>query len=75
MTDDTPAPNDLNLTGWFPEPLSDEAAYSIHLFLQQFTCQFENTHYSQISRYVEEQRAAARTKCHSGTPWDDRFDF
>ncbi len=75
MIDDTPDPNYPNLTGWFPEPLSDEAVYSIHLFLQQFTYQFEGTYYSQIKRHLDVEQTAPRAGRNPGTPWDDSIDF
>jgi hypothetical protein len=75
MSDNTPDPNYPNLAGWFEAPLSDEAVHSIHLFLQQFTYQFKNTYYCQISRHVEAQREPTHTGCDSGTPWDDSIDF
>lgn len=75
MTDDTPEQNNAVVTSWFSEPLSDEAAFAIHLFLQQFTYQFESVYYSQIKRHLEEEQTATHTEQDSDTPWDDSIDF
>jgi len=75
MIDTIPDPNCPDLTGWFPEPLPDETVYFIHLFLQQFTYQFEGIYYRQIKRYLDAERAAMRTEHNPDTPWDDSIDF
>jgi len=72
------------IEGWFYEQLSDEAAFAIHLFLEQFTLHFEETYYGQIRRHLE-----AITPDHSlpdglsqnpdgdqdGVPWEDDLPF
>lgn len=75
MTDDTPDQNNAAVTSWFSAPLSDEAAFAIHLFLQQFSYQFEGAYYSQIKRHLEAEKTATDTAHDSDTPWDDRINF
>lgn len=53
---------------WFPEPMSDEAAFAVYLFLEQFTLQFESAYYAQIRRYIESQRLDLEDQ----RPWQDR---
>lgn len=67
---------------WFSQDLSDEAAAAIHLFLEQFTLDFEEHYYSQIRRYRDACRAdALSTQSSRGDDdqmplWeDDRIDF
>ena len=75
MTVGIPEPDDTTITSWFPEPLSDEAAFGIHLFLQQFTYQFEAAYFSQIKRHLEVEKTATHDEHNSDTPWDDSIDF
>lgn len=68
----------LYLQDWFPEPLSDEAAYAVHAFLEQFTLQFEATYYGQIRRYLEtENERVEQPPINVGDDeeWDDSIDF
>jgi len=44
----------LHVEDWFPENLSDEAAFALHGFLQEFTWRFEQAYYAQIRRYIED---------------------
>ncbi len=59
--------DNASISEWFPEPMSDEAAFAVHLFLEQFTCQFESAYYAQIRRYIESQRLALDEQ----RPWQD----
>ena len=43
----------MNRPPAFPEPLSDEAAYQILIFLQALTTEFENHYAAQILRYCD----------------------
>ena len=43
----------MNRPPAFPEPLSDEAAYQILIFLQALTTEFENHYAAQIWRYCD----------------------
>lgn len=45
--------NHQDIMDWFPEELTDEAIYSIHLFLTEFTQFFETQYYGQIRRHIE----------------------
>lgn len=45
-----------DIMDWFPQPLSDEAAHAIYLFLQEFTMAFEGQYFAQISRYIEDAK-------------------
>lgn len=68
----------LHLQEWFPEPLSDEAAYAVHVFLEQFTLQFEATYYGQIRRYLERESEHVEQppiNIENDEEWDDSIDF
>ena len=58
MSTDKPEASEMAVRSWFPEPMSDEAAFAIHQFLAQFSYQFEGAYYTQITRYQQEARAA-----------------
>ncbi len=45
-----------DIMDWFPQPLSDEAAYAIYLFLEEFTMAFEGQYLAQIRRYIEDAK-------------------
>lgn len=45
-----------DIMDWFPQPLSDEAAHAIYLFLQEFTMAFEGQYLAQIHRYIEDAK-------------------
>jgi len=49
--------NEPSSRDWFYEDLSDEAAFAIHLFLEQFTYNFEGVYYEQIRRYLKNNSA------------------
>jgi len=53
MSDD-----ELHISDWFPETLSDEAAFALHGFLEQFTWRFEQAYYGQIRRYLDSHAQA-----------------
>ena len=53
---------------WFPDPICDEAVFAMHLFLEQFTLQFEMEYYTQIRRYIESQRRYFEDQ----RPWEYR---
>ena len=38
---------------WFPDPLTDEAAFAIQLFLESFKLAFDEQYYAQIRRHIE----------------------
>jgi hypothetical protein len=59
---------------WFSEPLSDEAAVAVYLFLEQFTHQFEEHYYGQIRRYYQ-QTEEAKTEHQLEMPWEDGIPF
>ena len=65
-----------SISTWFPEPMSDEAAFAVHLFLEQFACQFESAYYAQIRRHIESQRLDLQQQQSStdgspDLPWED----
>ena len=43
--------DEFHVKDWFPDDLSDETAYALHGFLEQFTYRFEQAYYAQIRRY------------------------
>mgnify|MGYP006899667183 CR=1 FL=1 len=47
-----------DLRDWFPDPMSDEAAYAVYLFLEQFTQAFEECYAGHLRRYIEDARQA-----------------
>ena len=72
------------IEGWFCEQLSDEAAFAIHLFLEQFTLGFEETYYGQIRRHLDAitpdhslpDGLSQKTDEHQGgAPWEDDLPF
>lgn len=66
-------------------PLSDEAAWQIHKFLEAFTDMFEGRFYSQISRYTNDEwvahkekealKESAKQDNDTEIPWDDDIPF
>jgi hypothetical protein len=61
-----------DIKDWFPEELTDETAYSIHLFLEQFTLQFEDRYYTQIRQHIEFIKEEHQTlNQDAGKPWED----
>lgn len=61
---------------WFPDPMSDNTAFAVYLFLEQFTLQFESAYYGQIRRYIDSQRLDSEdhSPCHNmqlNLPWKE----
>jgi len=68
--------DNLSIIEWFPDPMSDEAAFAVYLFLEQFTLQFESAYYAQIRRYIDSQKPDPEdhSHCDNGQlnlPWED----
>jgi len=59
---------------WFQQPLSDEAAYAIYLFLQEFTMAFEGQYYEQITRHIEDARQEYELELRRNPPPLDEDD-
>lgn len=45
--------NKMEISAWFADELSDEAACAIHLFLSEFTEQFAERYHHQIRQHIE----------------------
>ena len=58
---------------WFPQPLSDEAAHAIYLFLQEFTMAFEGQYLAQIHRYIEDEKQDYKLKRRLHPPIPDKW--
>ncbi len=63
-----------DIMDWFPEPLSDEAAHAIYLFLQEFTMAFEGHYFAQIIRYIDDAKHEHESELHLDPPPLDRDD-
>ena len=74
MSTDKETEHESNIRAWFPEPLSDETICAIHLFLQQFTQQFEADYGIEINRYLD-KLGTAENEHSTGIPWNDDIDF
>jgi hypothetical protein len=62
-------------TGWFNEPISDEAAYTLYKFAERVLFEIEAYYLCQIRRHAKTQERSKNTQEPSCFYFDDDIDF
>ena len=63
-----------DISDWFTEQLSDEAAHEILLFLEEFTAAFGHRYYGEIHRHLESIRQDLQMEFQLEPPVSDMDD-